>query len=167
MWYTVRQLENCSAYSIYLPWKYSTQRTQTFMQCFLVFHWTLLIEVFWHAEDYPSVSAKTAINSDWNSNSSPTSGWRFEMGQQQSLHLPLALITVKIISYRRLQVKAGNGGGWRWELWGQDDGSLRGRVVGVGFATEVSVEVIGNEDCGHDGLKGRDPGGPEAAWPTF
>lgn len=39
--------------------------------------------------------------------------WRrvSEMGRQQGLHLPLALITVKIISDRRLQVEAG-------EWWG-------------------------------------------------
>lgn len=35
-----------------------------------------------------------------------------EMGRQQGLHLPLALITVKIISDRRLQVEAGE----RWGL---------------------------------------------------
>lgn len=80
------------------------------------------------------------------------------MGQQQSLHLPLALITVKIISYRRLQVEAGEWGRLKvralrprwWKFVGE---------VGVGFASEVSVGVIGNEDWGHDSLKGQDPGG--------
>lgn len=37
--------------------------------------------------------------------------WVSEMGRQQGLHLPLALITVKIISDGRRRVEAGERGG--------------------------------------------------------
>ncbi len=55
------------------------------------------------------------------------------MGQQQGLHLPLALITVKIISDRRQQVEAGERGaegeGYRARMMEVGGMMLRGREM--------------------------------------
>lgn len=123
----------------------TTENTPTMwcsVRCFPIFHWT---------DCYSNTNAKTAketkIATLLVSLCPQQAGdfrWISGMGQQQGLHLPLALITVKIISDRRLQQ------GW---------------VVPLNYLVRWEVMRIGWQD----GLEGWDPccWGLKGPWPIF